>query len=332
MDALSSSLSNTPIGCSIGGVMVNHIMYADDLVIISPSAKGLQRLLDICADYSQSHDILFNDSKTVCMYMPANSSFYINTPAVFLNGRRLSFTVKYKYLGTLMTHDGSDEANLSRQRGFFYARSNGLSKNFNACSPSVKATLFRTFCSNMYCGHLWHDFRKSALRKLIVGYNHSFRFLMKFHRNCSASGMFVFNCVPSFMEMWRKYIYDFTQRLTNSDNAIVAATVSSCRISSNFLKRWDCVLCTVHGVWILVVTYIQILWVQYHCVVATIVVYLHVYMGLQPCCLAWNKRFTYLLTYIGVSSSFWHQENQFMNTSCLTSVINLHHPLIKKTR
>ena len=119
MDALSSSLSNTPIGCSIGGVMVNHIMYADDLAIISPSAKGLQRLLDICADYGQSHDILFNDGKTVCMYMPANSSFYINTPAVFLNGRRLSFTVKYKYLGTLMTHDGSDEANLSRQRGFF---------------------------------------------------------------------------------------------------------------------------------------------------------------------------------------------------------------------
>ena len=54
--------------------------------------------------------------------MPAKSSFYINTPAVFLNGRRLSFTSKYKYLGTLMTHDGSDEANMSRQRGFFFMR------------------------------------------------------------------------------------------------------------------------------------------------------------------------------------------------------------------
>ena len=84
------------------------------------------------------------------MFMPAKSSFYINTPSIFLNGRRLSFTVKYKYLGTLITHDGSDEANMSRQR-FFYARSNGLSKNFNACSSSVKATLFRAFCSNMYC-------------------------------------------------------------------------------------------------------------------------------------------------------------------------------------
>ena len=54
MDGLSSSLSNTPTGCVIGGVMVNHIMYAD--VIISPSVKGLQRLLHIiCAVYGQTN-------------------------------------------------------------------------------------------------------------------------------------------------------------------------------------------------------------------------------------------------------------------------------------
>ena len=147
--------------------MVNHIMYADDLVVIRPSVKGLQRLLDVCAVYGQTHDIVFNDDKTVSMFMPAKSSVYVNTPALFLNWRRLTFKVKYKYLGTLITHDGSDEANMSRQRGCFYACSNGLSKNFNACSPSVKATLFITFCSNMYCGHLWHVFRKSVLRRLL---------------------------------------------------------------------------------------------------------------------------------------------------------------------
>ena len=78
--------------------------------------------LAICAVYGQTHDILFNDDKTVCMYMPAKSSSYINTPAVFLNGRRLPFTTKYKYLGTLMTHDGSDEANMSRQSFFLCAQ------------------------------------------------------------------------------------------------------------------------------------------------------------------------------------------------------------------
>ena len=41
------------LAVNVGGVMINHLMYADDLVIISPSAKGLQRLLDIilCAVY-----------------------------------------------------------------------------------------------------------------------------------------------------------------------------------------------------------------------------------------------------------------------------------------
>ena len=54
---------------------------------------------------------------------------------------------------------------------------------------------------------------------------------MNYHRNCSASGMFVFNSIPSFMELWRNYIYGFMQRLNNSDNTVVAATVSSCRLS-----------------------------------------------------------------------------------------------------
>ena len=38
---------------------------------------------------------------------------------------------------------------------------------------------------------------------------------MTYHRNCSASGMFVFNSIPSFMELWRNYIYGFMQRLNN---------------------------------------------------------------------------------------------------------------------
>ena len=44
-------------------------------------------------------------------------------------------------------------------------------KYFSMCSPVVKATLFRTFCSNMYCSQLWRDFRSGFIRQLIVGYN-----------------------------------------------------------------------------------------------------------------------------------------------------------------
>ena len=54
MDCLSESLCITQTGCNVGGVMINHLMYADDLVIISPSAKGLQRLVDMCCVWSES--------------------------------------------------------------------------------------------------------------------------------------------------------------------------------------------------------------------------------------------------------------------------------------
>ena len=59
--------------------------------------------------------------------------------------------------------------NMRRQRGSCYARSNGLIKNFYACSPVVKCDLFKAFCCNMYCSHLWCDYKNDTLRRLIVG-------------------------------------------------------------------------------------------------------------------------------------------------------------------
>ena len=69
-DTLSVTLSKTKVGCALGKIMVNHLAYADDLVILSPSAKGLQKLLNICSEYGEEHDIMFNHKKTECMYFP----------------------------------------------------------------------------------------------------------------------------------------------------------------------------------------------------------------------------------------------------------------------
>ena len=50
INALSISLARMPIGCCSDDTVVNHLIYADDIVLISPSAKGLQRLLGVtCA-------------------------------------------------------------------------------------------------------------------------------------------------------------------------------------------------------------------------------------------------------------------------------------------
>ena len=47
MDDLSVNLKECPTGCIAGGTIVNHLMYADDIVLLSPSVTGLSLLLNV---------------------------------------------------------------------------------------------------------------------------------------------------------------------------------------------------------------------------------------------------------------------------------------------
>ena len=83
--------------------MIYHLMYADDLVMLSPSAKGLQRLVDIlCAAYGDIHDIKFNHAKTVCMYLTSKGNCTLNSPMISLNLQKLLCVPKFKYLGSFI--------------------------------------------------------------------------------------------------------------------------------------------------------------------------------------------------------------------------------------
>ena len=73
-------------------------------------------------------------------------------------------------------------------------------------------------------------------------YNHSFRIIMKYPRHCSASGMFVFNDVSSFNELWRKSIYGFKQRVDNPLNKVVNTVANTSHLSSKLRKHWRTVL------------------------------------------------------------------------------------------
>ena len=56
LNDLSVQLNKIQIGCCCNGRIVNHLMYADDLVVFAPSAKRLQTLLNTCSNYGKSHD------------------------------------------------------------------------------------------------------------------------------------------------------------------------------------------------------------------------------------------------------------------------------------
>ena len=65
LDCLSLNLSASNFGCKFVDKTVNHLMYADDLTLLAPSAKGLQKLLDTCETYANTHEMVFNSKKSV---------------------------------------------------------------------------------------------------------------------------------------------------------------------------------------------------------------------------------------------------------------------------
>ena len=67
VDDLSVALNACRVGCCVGKVLINHLMYADDLVILAPSVSGLSKLLSIYAKYSVNVMILFSIRRKVLL-------------------------------------------------------------------------------------------------------------------------------------------------------------------------------------------------------------------------------------------------------------------------
>ena len=64
------------VGCYIDGQCMNHVMYADDICLLAPTAIAMQQLLGICNDYSVANDIIFNPLKSLCLVILSQCAYW----------------------------------------------------------------------------------------------------------------------------------------------------------------------------------------------------------------------------------------------------------------
>ena len=93
INELSESLSKLPVGCCCGNTVVNHLMYADDIVLFAPSAKGLQRIINVC-----DNDIILNSSKSQVMFF--DTMKYGHMKNIMLGQKTLNVTKSYTSLSS----------------------------------------------------------------------------------------------------------------------------------------------------------------------------------------------------------------------------------------
>ena len=134
---------NESVRAEIGPILHTHThtrvsfssIDADDIALFSPSAKGLHKLLDMCFTYGCSHDIQFNPSKSVVMYIDSRK-LGAARPMV-IGSDHLNFVSYYTYLCHIICDDLYDESDMKAKARQMYARSNMLRQRFHFCSADV---------------------------------------------------------------------------------------------------------------------------------------------------------------------------------------------------
>jgi len=160
-------------------------------------------------------------------------------PVFYLNGQAIEVVQKHKYLGVILCEDRCDDIDISRQVRSMYSRGNSILKHFRSCSQEVKCTLFKTYCSSMYCPHLWRNFSASGLKRLKVAYNRIFRYMFNLTARTTISGNLLKLNIRCFNTIIRTYASGFMKRLLKSDNNILETISSSVHFySSRQIKQW----------------------------------------------------------------------------------------------
>ncbi|CAG9129758.1 unnamed protein product [Plutella xylostella] len=236
IDQLIVELSNTTSGCSIDGLMINNISYADDMVLLSPSISALRKLLCICEKYAESHGLQYNVRKSELLVFRAGRRSPTSVPPVTLCGCTMKRVTEFRYLGHLVNEDLHDDADIERERRALSVRCNMVARRFARSNREVKVSLFKAYCQTFYTCSLWVKYTQKAYSALRVQYNNSFRILLRLPRFCSASAMFADSRTDGFHAILRKRAASMMQRIRCSSNSILNTLCN--RYDSPIWQHW----------------------------------------------------------------------------------------------
>ena len=220
VDDLSERLNKLDIGCVVGALIVNHILYADDLVLISLSSRGLYRLLRECEEYGIEADIVFNATKSAVMCFKSKCTSKFKVPDFFLNNSLIFLVNSIEYLGHFLCDTSSDPLDIDQQRKKIFVQGNSLIRRFYMCTVDVKLTLFQSFIAPMYTSHLWTRYSNNDILKLYRAYHNTLKMFLGLSKREHTSPICTFLNVRTCAAVIRNFIFRFMVRARKSSKYI----------------------------------------------------------------------------------------------------------------
>ena len=247
VDDLSISLNSLKIGCIVTNMIVNHLMYADDIVLIAPSSLGLMKLLETCQQFGIENDSKFNSTQSAILPFLPDDEKKFKIPTFYLSNEVIPVVSSFKYLRHILSGNGSDDQDIGRQRKKIYAQGNSILRKFYMCSVEVKVMLFKTYCTSLYTAHLWTKYSNKALNDFYIAYHNVMKLFIGLPKREHNRPLCVALEIPYGPALMRNYIYKFICRLDRSENSLLLSINNSdCKYESHIRKKWKSLLYTMN--------------------------------------------------------------------------------------
>ena len=140
---LVSQLSTVVGGMRINSLSYNVFCYADDLLLVSTTTTGLQKLIDKANEYIVNHGLSFNSKKSSCIVF--GKHYFVNEPSWVINGDTIKICDEIDYLGAMLSNKNNSHLHKRIQacrRSFYNLQSAGLCNN--GVKPHVVSYVWKT--------------------------------------------------------------------------------------------------------------------------------------------------------------------------------------------
>ena len=224
VDNLLVLLSSAGFGCFLGTHFVGALAYADDLVLLAPTATALRKMLAICDAYAQDYCITFNVLKTKCLVVLPHSRRALfdrfEDYPFFLNNQAIEFVKSFVHLGHIITSSSDDEEDIRKRRNDFVGQVNSMISYFSNLDSFIRYKLFTSYCTSFYGCELWL-LPHRAIEQFCVAWRKGLRMVWKLPY-CTHSYLLplISQCLPVYDEICRRSL-NFLRSCVNHKSAVV---------------------------------------------------------------------------------------------------------------
>ncbi len=236
------TISELTAGCSIGLYKINILGYADDIILICPSANGLQTLINKLYIMLNDLGLTLNTSKSVYMIFKARKyKDYQCNSLIKVNGVSLNRVNECKYLGVIIKDNLSIDNDIQKCSSMFLKQFNSMYSKFNYVNTDMLRFLFKSYCSSFYGTELWFDKMnaKKEFNRCAIEYHKSIKRMAKQSPWSGNRDSCERLELPIFKHMINAKILNFYMNILNSDSPCLINLKSYYR-SKSFIKIGLC--------------------------------------------------------------------------------------------